>query len=287
MFIIRVRGLSRRAKLPLLIVFQSILLKEAKLLTRYIGSLFTIVAMPFMMSGIFIGIGFAVAGASASSNFAINTGVQNPVLYLTLGGILMISSMVMIENTSSVIREEQLIGTFELHYLTPNNTVLLWLFHATAQSILMLVVFTLDLTVVVAMQGSLLSPVDWLIASLIILLGLLPLAGIGLIVAALTVRFKEVWAVASTLNSFIAMLSGFYYPLEIFPSIVQAISSLLPTSHASLLLRGIVQGRAFTMNIQHEVVIMVFLGLIYLLLGKSFYTRWEDEARRKGELAKY
>lgn len=262
-------------------------MKEAKLITRYIGSLFMVIAMPFMMSGLFVGIGYAVAGASAASNFASNTGVHNPLLYLTLGGVLMISSMIIVENTSSVIREEQLIGTFELHYLTPNNTVLIWLLHAFAQSILMLVVFAVDMTVVISLQSSLLKPLDWIVASVVILLGLLPLAGIGLVVAALTVRFKEVWAVSSTLNAFIAMLSGFYYPIEVFPAVVQSISHFLPTSHATEILRSIVQGNVSTLTIQEKILVMAFLGITYLSLGRIFYGRWENEARRKGELSKY
>lgn len=283
----RVSALQQRARFPLLVVFWGVTAKELKIMTRYIGSLFMILSMPFMMSGLFMGVGYAVAGASATANFASNTGVQSPLLYLTLGGILMIASMVMVENTSSVIREEQLIGTFELHYLTPNNAALVWLMHAAAWSLLLLAVFALDLTAVVAVQGSLLSPVEWAEAFLVILLGLLPLAGLGLVVAALTVRFKEVWAVASSVNAFVAALSGFYYPLEVFPAAVQLVSSVLPTSHAAQILREIVRGAASSLDLPQRVAFMALLGLVYLVLGRAVYGRWEENARRRGELSKY
>ncbi|QOJ78745.1 ABC transporter permease [Infirmifilum lucidum] len=270
-----------------LLVFTGILAKEAKLLTRYVGSLFTILALPFMLSGLFVGIGYAIAGPSYTANFASNTGVQSPVLYLTLGGVLMIASMVMVENTSSVIREEQLIGTFELHYLTPNSTVAIWLLHALAQSILLILVFTLDLTLAVALGGSLLTPYECAEASLVILLGLLPLAGLGMVVAALTMRFKEVWAVTNTVNAFVAMLSGFYYPLEVFPTVVQAVSNLLPTSHAAQILRALVTGTASGLDFTQKILVLAALGSVYLLLGKTVYEGWEDEAKRRGELSKY
>lgn len=278
------RARHRRSSLRLL---QGIVVKEAKIMTRYVGTLLMILLMPFMISGLFVGIGYGVAGPAAAANFASNTGVESPILYMTLGSLLMMSSMIMVENTSSVIREEQLIGTFELHYLTPNNTVLLWLYHAVATSIMMLAVFTVDITAVIVLHGALLSLTDWITAALIVLLGLLPLAGLGLVVAALTVRFKEVWAVASTLNSFIAMLSGFYYPLEIFPRVVQLISYALPTSHAASVLRGIFTGASSGLAAWQRIVLMLALALVYLLVGKTFYGRWEDEARRRGELSKY
>uniref|UniRef100_A0A7C3WJK7 ABC transporter permease n=1 Tax=Thermofilum pendens TaxID=2269 RepID=A0A7C3WJK7_THEPE len=283
----RVRGLVRRARLAALCVLRGVIGKELKLTFRYIGSLVTIAAMPFMVSGLFIGIGYAVAGPAALRNFEANTGASSPLLYMTLGGVLMIASMIVIENTSTIIREEQLMGTFELHYLTPNSTVVLWLLHALAYSILMILLFTLDIVVVIAWQGGLLTPNEWGVAAAVILLAMLPLAGIGLVIAALTVRLKEVWAAANLVNSFIAALSGFYYPLEIFPRVVQLAAEVLPTTHAAAVLKSVVARVPVELPLWQRVVIMSCLALAYLAAGKLFYSRWEDAARRRGELSKY
>lgn len=277
----------RKAKLGLVLVLFGVLSKELKIAFRYVGILILIATLPFMMSGLFIGIGYAVAGPLAFSNFQANTGSSSPLLYITLGGVLMIASMTVIENTSAIIREEQLMGTFELHYLTPNSAIVLWLLHSLAYSILMILIFAVDITAVVVWQGSLLTPAEWALAAAVILLALLPLAGIGLVIAALTVRFKEVWAVANVVNSFIAALSGFYYPLEIFPRIVQIAAEALPTTHAATVLKGIVAGVPTQLELWQRLVLMSALALTYLALGKIFYSRWEDEARRRGELSKH
>ncbi|MCC6039805.1 MAG: ABC transporter permease [Thermofilum sp.] len=279
--------MSRRARLGLLCTLRGVMAKELKLAFRYVGSLVTIAAMPFMVSGLFLGIGYAVAGPAAFRNFEANTGASSPLLYMTLGGVLMIASMVIVENTSTVIREEQLMGTFELHYLTPNSAVLLWLLHALAHSTLMILLFTLDVVAVVAWQGGLLTPYEWGVAAAVILLAMLPLAGIGLVIAALTVRFKEVWAAANLVNSFIAALSGFYYPLEIFPRVVQLAAGALPTTHAAEVLKSVVARVPVELPLWQRVAIMACLALAYLAVGKLFYSRWEDEARRRGELSKY
>ena len=265
----------------------AVVAKEMKITFRYIGSLIMIASIPFMFSGMLMGIGYAVAGPSAFRNFAENTGVGNPLLYTTLGGVLMIGSMILVENTAGIIREEQMMGTFELHYLTPNSTMILWLFHSISTSLLTLAIMALDVSAVLALQGSLLTPLELAIAAFVTLLGLLPLAGLGLVVAALTVRFKEVWAVANVVNSFVAMLSGFYYPLEVFPAIVRLIAQALPTSHAAQILRSVFAGGVSTLHLWERVALMAALGAAYLMLGRVFYLRWEDEARRKGELSKY
>lgn len=279
--------MKRLAKYPVLTSLIGVIIKEMKIMSRYIGTLVLVVSLPYMLSGFFIGVGYTVGGEAAARNFYMNTGVESPLLYLTLGGTLMMASMFLIENTSGIIREEQLIGTFELHYLTPNNAILLWLFHALASSLLFLGVFTVNASLVIAVAGSLLNPSEWLLVSVVVLLGMLPLAGLGLMVAALTVRFKEVWAVANIVSSFIAMLSGFYYPLEVFPRAVQLIAQVVPTSHASELLKNIVSRMPGQPPLAERLTLMTALALGYLALGKVFYSGWEDEARRKGELSKY
>lgn len=265
----------------------AVVAKEMKIMSRYVGSLVMIAAMPFMMGGMMIGIGYALAGPSAPGNFAANTGVSDPLLYTVLGGVLMIGSMLLIESTSGIIREEQMMGTFELHYLTPNSTILLWLFHSLSTSLFTLIIMAVDVAVVLAWQGSLLSPLEWAVAAAIALLGLLPLAGLGLVVAALTVRFKEVWAAVSVVNAFVSMLSGFYYPLEIFPAIARSIARLVPTSYAAQVLRNLFAGGASGLQLWEQVAAMSVLGLAYVIVGRAFYLRWESEARRRGELSKY
>jgi len=282
-----VKGLKSKARLGPFLVLVGVMSKELKITFRYVGSLVLLVTLPFTISGLFIGIGYAVSGPLALSNFQANTGSSSPLLYITLGGVLMIASMIVIENTSAIIREEQLMGTFELHYLTPNSAVALWLLHSLAYSILTILVFAVDIAAVVAWQGSLLSPAEWALAAAVILLALLPLAGLGLVIAALTVRFKEVWAAASVVNSFVAALSGFYYPLEIFPRIVQLVAEALPTAHAATILKGVVAGVPLQLELWQRLVLMSALALGYLALGRFFYSRWEDEARRKGELSKH
>ncbi|MEM0087937.1 MAG: ABC transporter permease [Thermofilum sp.] len=279
--------MKSKARLGPFLVLVGVVSKELKITFRYVGSLVLLVTLPFMISGLFIGIGYAVSGPLALSNFQANTGSSSPLLYITLGGVLMIASMIVIENTSAIIREEQLMGTFELHYLTPNSAVALWLLHSLAYSILTILVFAVDIAAVVAWQGSLLSPAEWALAAAVILLALLPLAGLGLVIAALTVRFKEVWAAASVVNSFVAALSGFYYPLEIFPRIVQLVAEALPTAHAATILKGVVAGAPLQLELWQRLVLMSALALGYLALGRFFYSRWEDEARRKGELSKH
>lgn len=277
----------KRVRFAQLHVLKGVFVKQVKILSRYIGSIVSIVVMPYMIGGLFAGIGYAVGGRGAQRNFVANTGISNPLLYMVLGGSIMLAAMIVLEDVGSVIREEQLIGTFELHYLTPNNPMLLWFYHIVPMALLMITVFAFDVTPILLYEGGMLSPSEWAVASMVVFLSMVPLVGIGLVIAALTVRFKEVWAVINVINSGITLLSGFFYPLELFPRIVRWVARLVPTSHAVELLREIVAHRTIPLDTPSKLLVLAALSVAYLIVGGVTYRRWEDHARRTGELSKY
>ena len=279
------RDLKKKNKQLLLI--KGIFIKEIKIMSRYIGNWIMIITLPYMLAGIFLGVGYAVGGKNASINFYKNTGISDPALYSILGGAIMIATMIILENTGGYIREEQLIGTFELHYLTPNSTLQIWFFHILPIATIMIGIFSITITPILLFKGNLLSFSEWLIAATVIFLSLMPLAGIGLVIAALTVRFKEVWAIVNVINSGITLLSGFYYPLEIFPEMVQTIALLVPSSTAVKILRTIIQHRYTSLNFGPQIILFLVLSMIYLSSGYITYKRWENAARKNGELSKY
>ncbi|RLE60284.1 MAG: hypothetical protein DRJ35_03695 [Thermoprotei archaeon] len=268
-------------------VLKGVFVKQVKILSRYIGSIVTIAVMPYMIGGLFTGIGYAVGGPSAQRNFVANTGISNPLLYMVLGGSIMLAAMIIMENVGSVIREEQLIGTFELHYLTPNNFILLWFYHIIPVALLMIMIFAFNVTPILLYEGGILSPIEWVVASFVVFLSMVPLVGVGLVIAALTVRFKEVDAVINVINSGITLLSGFFYPLEIFPRIIQEIAALVPTSHAVELLREIVAYKSIPLDTPSKLLVLAVLSVVYLAVGSITYKRWEEHAKRTGELSKY
>lgn len=281
------RSLSRKVQLGQLHVLKGIFVKTFRIMSRYVGTWIMIMTLPYMISGLFVGIGHAVGGQNAQKNFYQNTGVSDPLLYSVLGGSIMLAAIIVLEEIGAVIREEQLIGTFELIYLTPNNTMLIWFYHIMPIATLMITVFSIDVTPILVWKGSMLSPLEWVIVAGVIFISMLPLVGIGLIIAALTVRFKEIWAVINVINSVITLLSGYYYPLEIFPSIVQAIAFVIPTSRGVQILKDIIAKRCIPTNMFEHITILLLLSIFYLCLGFITYRRWEYVAKRTGELSKY
>jgi len=58
-------------------------------------------------------------------------------------------------------------------------------------------------------------------------------------------------------------------------------------ARAAQILRSVFAGGISTLHLWERVALMAALGVAYLMLGRVFYLRWEEEARRRGELSKY
>ena len=264
----------------------AVYVKEMKLWLRYPTWILTFIAMPYMVTGLFSGIGYVIGGANAIKNFMENTGTSEFFLFSLVGSSLFMISTIIMEDVGSSIRSEQLRGTFELHYLTPMSTALIWTAHILPHGTISLITIagTLIPALVFSENLSLLGIVE---TFFILILALIPLFGISLVIAALTVRFKEPWAVVQVIRAFISVASGFFYPIYVLPRWLQLFSLILPTTQAVELIRSIlVYTRHLTLT-DYRFSLLLILSLIYFIIGFRVFGRWEDYARKKGELSKY
>lgn len=270
-----------------LLIVRAIYIKEMKIWLRYPSWIFTFIALPYMISGLFYGIGYSIAGPNSVKNFTSNTGVSNPFLYYLLGSLVFMMTTLISEDIGSSIRQEQLNGTFELHYLSPSNKALIWssyIFPHGTISLLMMLASALPPLIYRFGYQSLFS---MLIGLLILFIGIIPVFGIGLIMASLTVKFKEPWAIINVIRTIITVCSGFYYPLTILPYWLQFISQFIPTSHVTTLLREVLLFNRRLIFSDIRLALLLFLSLLYFVLGYGFFVRWERNARKSGELSKY
>src|SRR4029077_15110657 len=107
------------------------------------------------------------------------------------------------------------------------NRFLLLVGTALAQIIITLIIFAsvIAATVLVLVPGSALGLVE---ALAVLLIGLIPLFGIGFVFAALVVRFKEPYAFTQVANILFGVVTGTFYSVTFLPWWVQSISGSIP-----------------------------------------------------------
>ena len=230
--------------------------------------------------------GNAVGGANAASYFAVRTGTTNIVVYEILGSAVWMVSWVVIEDVGTGIRDEQMKGTLEQNFLTPVRrfTLLvgLSLTDVVITSALFLIVVGVSVAIVMPSNFMTIIP-----AFLTLLLGLIPLFGIGFLFAGFVVRFKEPYIFIQIVNLLFATLTGTYYPVTFLPYWVQFLSDLLPQTYVIADMRRIVIANQTLVNLYGSIFILLALALAYPVLGYAVFRKIEKKANVTGEFSKY
>lgn len=253
---------------------------------RYPGEFIIFLLLPFLFTFLILGMGNAVGGTNAAAYFATRTGTTNIVIYEILGSAVWMTSWVVIEDVGAGIRDEQIKGTLEQNFLAPVNrfTLLvgLSLTDIVITSALFLVV--VGVSVAIVMPSSFLSIIP---AFLTLLLGLIPLFGMGFLFAGFVVRFKEPYIFIQIVSLIFATLTGTYYPVTFLPYWVQFLSAVLPQTYVIDDMRRIVIANQTLVNLYGSIFILLTLALAYPLVGYAVFRKIEKRAAVTGEFSKY
>lgn len=112
----------------------------------------------------------------------------------------------------------------------------------------------------------------WLILfSLLIIF--ISFTGFGLILASLGAWREGIASISFVLGSVLYLISGVYYPIEIFPLGLQKIFSLLPTTQSLNLIREIVINNAGFFEVLPIIIYLVIFGAVFITIG-LFTFKW-------------
>ena len=253
---------------------------------RYPGEFVIFLLLPFLFTFLILGMGNAVGGTNAAEYFATRTGTTNIVIYEILGSAVWMTSWVVIEDVGAGIRDEQIKGTLEQNFLAPVNrfTLLVGLSLTDIVITSALFLIVVSVSVAIVLPSSFLSIVP---AFLTLLLGLIPLFGMGFLFAGFVVRFKEPYIFIQIVNLIFATLTGTYYPVTFLPYWVQFLSSVLPQTYVIDDMRRIVIANQTLVSLYGSIFILLTLALAYPLVGYAVFRKIEKRAAVTGEFSKY
>ncbi len=254
---------------------------------RYPGELVFIFIIPYFLTAMVWAMGTSVAGSNANANFASQTGsTLNPFVWLIIGAGVWMISWIVLEGIGTSLRDEQIKGTLEQNFLAPINRFLLLVGTALSQ----IVITTLLFVGVVVVTVLLLAPggaFGLIPAFLIMMLGLIPLFGIGFIFAALVVRFKEPYAFTQAANVLFAVVTGTFYTVSVLPFWVRIVSQAIPQTIVIQDMRLSVQSVNLLIGSFGTLFVLLAMAVVYPFLGYSFFKLFERRAKVSGDLSKY
>ncbi len=268
---------------PLRAIFR----KQLRHLIRYPGEMVFVFLIPYFLTGLVIAMGTSVAGPQAFANFAAQTGSNlHPFVFLIIGAGVWMVSWVIMEGIGTLLREEQMKGTLEQNFLAPINRFLLLVGTALSQ----IVITSLLFAGVVGVSVLLLAPqsaLGLLLSYGILMVGLIPLFGIGFVFAALVVRFKEPYAFTQAANVLFGVLTGTFYNITFLPVWVQTISSAIPQTIVIQDMRLSIDSINNLIGSYGSILILLTMAVIYPTLGYCFFKQFERRAKVTGDLSKF
>ena len=260
--------------------------KGIKNYTRYPGQFALLLVIPFLFTALIFGMGQFIGGANAAINFAARTGTTNVLVYEILGSAVWMTSWVVVDDVGVALRDEQMKGTLEQNFLAPVNRITLLIGMSLTDVVIITGIFfiVVGLTLAIVLPTAFLSLIQ---AFLVLLVGLIPMIGIGFLFAGIVIRFKEPYIFTQIVNLIFATLTGTYYPVTLLPYWVQFLSGVLPQTYVIDDMRRIVLANQTLVNLYGSVFILLALALVYPALGYALFKQFEKKAGVTGEFSKY
>lgn len=210
----------------------------------------------------------------------------NLLAYLIIGTAFTSFVGVSLSSFQGAIRSEQHMGTLE--YLLLSNTRLeLLLIYSGFMNFIQTMVNVAILLVVVVFIFDIPLGINFPAALAVMLLTITSLSGIGLMSAGVIIVTKVGDPITWAFTTLTGLLSGVLFPVEYLPDYLQAISALLPTTHALHALRmTLIQGATIS-AVLTSIVFLLSMSMITLPLGLISIRVGFNHARKVGSLAHY
>jgi len=204
-----------------------------------------------------------------------------------LGFLITFYVMETISRMSYALTEEAHTGTLEQMYMSPVSSVF-FLFGRALSSFAMASVSLAIMVPVLMLLFNIRINVP-LSGMVVIIITLVGVAGFGLMIAGMTIVFKQTGPVANMMSNMMLFINGTFLPVEQMPEWLKSLALVLPST------QGIIALRELSLNNQTLADLWADGTLVYLtahssvcLIGGWIIFKWcERVARRQGSLGQY
>jgi ABC-2 type transport system permease protein len=240
-----------------------------------------IFVLPYILYGI------AIIGGRNSESLARLTGTGDMVTFTVIGYLFMGFLNTAVWGMGFALRKEQWYGTLESIFVAPVPRwvyVMGMAFHSTFHQGIIII---FQMAIIYAIFGLTLHMAGILPSLVIIGIMLVALYGLGVMVSALTLIFKEGWIISEILASTISIVTPIAYPLAVLPSLLQKIALFFPTTYGIMGIRHFLMGEILSFTMWDAFWRLLFLGVLWTGFGLFVFNVVDRRVRREGTLSEY
>lgn len=211
---------------------------------------------------------------------------NNAAAFIVVGTTFNAFVALALRSYSGSVSSEQMLGIIE-HWWMARTPLMLLVIYSTFWEFLWPLVTSVLTFAMLAVAFQVSFSINLSSTIVIFLLTLTSISGLGMMSAGVIMISKHgdpigfLWGVLS------GLLSGVYYPIEVLPGWLQAVSAVLPTTYALRALRAALINGASLYDVRLELAILVAFTVVSVPLGLWAFQAGFDRARREGSLAQY
>lgn len=190
--------------------------------------LFSMLIWPYLIAFLLIALGMLYGSIET---YRSRLGIANPILYILAGSGIVMSSLFIVDSVATTALYHRWLGTLPYLMLTPTRMYKVLVLEPLPSAVISSTIGVLAVIPGVVYFEGLLGAGKLLLVLLLVYMGMLPLIGLSVIIASITLVLREESNVAAFLTPLILLASGVFYPLEVLPQILQYMSRIFPTSY--------------------------------------------------------
>ncbi len=217
--------------------------------------------------------------------FRETMGIASPILYIFVGSAVVFASASIVDIATGIALWHRWIGTLTYIYLVPVRFNTYLVLSGVVGGLFMIVQnFAAIVPAIIILEG--LSGGLRLLAVLgVMILGMVPLIGVAVVAAILTIAARVETNVVSFINPLLLLVSGIFYPVEILPRILRVLSDIVPVTYiveSAKLIATYAYPPGST--IVYIAAILATMALVYNSWSALIVSRSERYIRRRGTI---
>ncbi len=234
--------------------------------------LFSMLIWPYLITFLMLALGVIYGNLEM---YKERLGVSNPVLYILASSGIVMSSLIIVDTVATSALYHRWLGTLPYLLLTPTRTYKVLLLEPIPSAILSSTVSMLAVLPGAILFEGLLGAGKLFLILLVVYLGMLPLIGLSVVVASLTLVLREETNIVAFLTPLILLVSGVFYPIEVLPTVLRSLSNIFPTLYvvqaAKLTATYTIPEVKALLTLISALVILTFIynGIASLAIGES------------------
>jgi len=270
-----------------LMIVWSEFVKNMKFLRAYPVIFVFWTIFPFFWFIPFIFQGQALVGGLQSTNFERFAGTSEYIPFIVIGAILNGYVLTSLYGVGESIRREAYRGTLDYLLSSPCNKAFILIGKAVSESINSTIYAAIQLVVGILLFGIEVTMGVVMPIVLIIFLLILGLYGISLMLAAVSLQFKQAHDLSHTLEYVFYVFSPVRYPLQSLPFWAQVLGRFLPLTYALVAVRSLMLLKQNVPAIYQEIFLLFALDIAAIFLGFYLFNWMEKRTKSSGTISHY